>query len=203
VNSIFSRGLTLALALVVGACSDNPTDIIEGDALTQAEAAALAEVVAATLFSTWETASGPPTAPARASGTFQFQDQLPCELGGSVAVSGSLSYNVDDESGDGTLNFSLTGVHSDCQGESQDGIALTLNGAPNITASFSVVSEGDAIAFSGGYDGAVEWATGEKSGTCSVDVDFSLTGNVATETGSASLQGRVCGITFSHSLQLT
>lgn len=200
---IYARGLTLALAVALGACSDDPTDLVEGDPLTEAEAAALAEVVAGTLFSTWEGTSGPAAAPARASGTFPVDDVFPCESGGSVAVSGSLSFDVDDQTGDGTLDFSVTSVHSDCAGQSEEGIAFTLNGAPDITATFSAVSEGDAIDFSGGYDGAIAWETGEKSGTCSVDVDFSFTGNLATETGSASLAGRVCDITFSQTLELS
>ena len=202
-NRINGRLLPVALALVVGACSDDPTDIIEGDPLTEAEVAALAEVVAGTLFSTWEGTAGPAPAPARASGTLQINDEFPCEFGGSVAVAGSFAFDVDDETGDGTVDFEVTTVHSDCQAESDAGVDFTLNGAPNITASFSVVSDGDLFSFSGGYVGAVAWETGDKSGTCSIDVDFSLTGNLAAETGSASLTGRVCGVTFEHSLTLT
>ena len=53
------------------------------------------------------------------------------------------------------------------------------------------------------YDGAVGFETVDKSGTCSLDVDFSLQGDVAAETGSATLTGRVCGITFTHNLTLS
>jgi len=35
------------------------------------------------------------------------------------------------------------------------------------------------------------------------ELPFSLTGDLAAGTGSASLTGRVCGVTFSHTLQLT
>ena len=206
-NSIHGRLLPLALALGLGACGDDPVTIVEGDPLTADEAEALAEVVAGTLFSTWEQSSGPAPAPALApalaSGTLQVDDVFPCELGGSVAVSGSVSFNVDDQTGDGTINFSVTSVHNACAGESQGGIAFTLTGAPDIEASFSAVSEGDAFSFSGGYEGAVAWETGEKSGTCSVDVEFSLSGNLATETGSASITGQVCDATISHTLELT
>ena len=205
-SRISARGLTLALALFVGACSDDPTDIVEGDPLTEAEAAALAEVVAGSLFSTWEQSSAAPSpaaAPARASGNVQIDDEFPCEFGGTVAVAGSLVFDVDDESGDGTLVFQITTDHEGCGVESEEGIAFILNGSPNISAGFTIVSDGDNLSFSGGYDGAVGWATDDKSGRCSIDVDFSLTGDVVAETGSASLTGRVCGITFSHSLELT
>jgi hypothetical protein len=205
-DKIYGRGLALVLALVVGACSSDPTDIVEGDPLTQAEAAALAEAVAATLFATWEqssAATAPAAAPARASGTFQFDDVIACEFQGSVGISGSLAFNVDDESGDGTLAFTVTADHDDCGVESDDGTAFVLNGSPNISASFTIVSEGSALSFTGGYEGAVSWATGDKSGRCSVDVEFSLEGDIVAETGSASLTGRVCGITFSHNLQLS
>jgi hypothetical protein len=195
--------LAVALLWVAAACSDNPIDIVEGDPLTEAEVDALAEVVAGTLFATWEQSSGPASGPARATGTFQMNDELPCEYGGSVAVSGSLAFDVDDETGDGTLNFNVTQEHADCVVESEEDIRFTLNGAPNITSSFTVVTEGSAISFAGAFDGAADWATGDKSGTCGLDVDFSLTGDLAAETGSASLTGRVCGVTFSHTLQLT
>lgn len=206
-NSSLARTLPLALALGValGACGDDPTDIIEGDPLTEAEAAALAEVVAGSIFATWENSPtpAPSPAPARASGSAQVNDEFPCEFGGSVAVSGSLSYDVDDQTQDGTLQFSVTTDHDDCAVESDDGIGFILNGAPNITAAFTIVSQGNSLSFTGGYEGAVSWATDEKSGRCSIDVDFDLTGDVAAETGSASLTGRVCGVTFDHSLELT
>lgn len=196
--------LALALSLALGACNGDPTDIIEGDSLTEAEAAALAEVVAGTLFSTWESeaAAAPALAPARASGTIQVNDELPCEFGGSVAVSGSLAFDVDDETGDGTLQFSVTQVHDDCAAESEDGIGFILNGAPNITSSFIIISDASFLSFTGDYEGAISWATDEKSGRCSIDVEFELTGDVLAETGSASLTGRVCGVTFQHSLDL-
>ena len=202
-DRIRARWLALALALAVGACSDDPTDIAEGDPLTEAEAAALAEVVAGTLFTAWDETEGPSAAPARASGTYQIDDEFPCEFGGSVAVNGNLAFDVDEDTGDGTVVFEVTTEHADCGVESEEGIAFILNGEPDITAGFTIVSEGDELGFSGGFDGTVGWATDEKSGRCSVDVDFSLAGNLAAETGSASLTGRVCGITFSHSLELT
>lgn len=194
--------LALALGLALGACSDGPTDIIEGDPLTEAEAAALAEVVAGSLFTAWEgsASAAPARGPARASGTGQINDTFPCELGGSVAVAGSLSFDVDDDTGDGTIQFSVTTDHDDCAVESEDGIGFILNGAPNITASFAIVSEGSSLSFSGNYEGAVAWATDDKSGRCSIEVDFDLSGDVTAETGSASLTGRVCGVTFDHSL---
>jgi hypothetical protein len=188
--------------LAVAACGDDdPTDLIEGDELTQAEAEALAEVVAGTLFATY--GQGALAAPARASGTLEVEDNFPCEFGGSVDVIGDLTFDIDDETGDGTITFDVTQDHIDCGAESEEGIRFVLNGAPDITSTFTIVQDGNLLSFSGGYDGAVGFETEDKEGTCSLDVDFSLQGNVATETGTATLNGRVCGITFSHNLTLT
>jgi len=197
------RAGVLAMALLAGtACGDDdPTDIVEGDPLTEAEVEALAEVVAGTLFATYD--QGALTAPAAVSGTFQFDDTFPCEFGGSVNVDGSYAFDVDDDTGDGTLTFDVTQDHNDCGAESDGGILFVLNGAPDITATFTIVTEGTFLSFTGGYDGAVGFETVDKSGTCSLDVDFSLQGDVAAETGSATLTGRVCGITFTHNLTLT
>jgi len=196
-----SRAVGLAVLLTLAACGDDdPTDIIEGDPLTEAEAAALAEVVAGTLFASYEQGL---QAPARVTGTLSVDDTYPCEFGGSVDVDGNLAFNINDQTGDGTINFDVTQDHNDCSVMSEDDILFTLNGAPNVTSNFTIVTEGDFLSFTGGYDGAVAFETEDKSGTCSLEVDFSLQGNVATETGSATLNGRVCGITFSHDLTLS
>lgn len=197
-----SRAVGLILLLTAAACGDdNPTDIIEGDPLTEAEAAALAEVVAGTLFATYE--GGALAAPARATGSISVNDTFPCEFGGSVDIDGNLTFNINDQTQDGTINFDVTQDHNDCAVMSEDDILFTLNGAPNIMSSFTIVTEGDFLSFTGGYDGAVAFETGDKAGTCSLEVDFSLQGNVATEAGSATLNGRVCGISFSHNLTLS
>lgn len=196
----------LALLVALAACGDDddPTGVT-GDALNGDEVAALAEVVAGTMFSTFEQTPEPPQAPgpALATGSFSLNTSLPCELGGVVAVSGTLLFDIDDETGDGTLDYTVTQDHQDCVAEAEDGMRFTLNGAPNVSADFVATLEGTGLTFAGGYVGAVSWVTGARSGTCSMDVDFSLTGDVEAETGTASISGTVCGVNFTHTLTFT
>lgn len=197
----FAGGFALAVPLAVGACSD-PAGT-QADPLTEAEVTALAEVVAGTVFSTWEVSSGPAPAPQRAGGTLQLGAELPCASGGTVAVLGSVAFDVDDESGDGMYEFAVTHRHNDCALVSRDGIAFTVNGAPDVAVDFVVEIEGDALLLHGNFIGSLAWATGDRSGSCDVGSAFVLDGSLATGTGSASLVGTVCGVRFTSDLELT
>jgi hypothetical protein len=204
-NRTHVRGTALAMLLAVAACGDSATEVV-GD-LTQAEAAALAEVVAGTVISTFDEGgpmAGPALGPALATLSQQVSFEGPCEFGGTVAVAGELDIVTDDETEELTsLEYTVTQVHNGCVGESQDGLRFTLTGAPNVTANFLVETEGDLIAMNGGYSGAVDWSTDGKSGTCTLSVEFSLDLNLGSESASASMAGTVCGVNFSESVTVS
>ena len=199
------RGAALAFLLAAGACGDSATDVV-GD-LTRAEAAALAEVVAGTVVSTFDQAgpmAGPALGPALATFNQQVSFEGPCELGGTMAVTGDLDIVTDDETEELTsLEYTVTQVHNGCVGESQDGMRFTLTGAPNVTATFLVQTEGESVAMDGSYSGAVDWSTEGKSGTCTLSVEFSVNVNFGTETGTANMAGTVCGVSFSESVSVS
>lgn len=201
-NRIHVRGAALAVLVAAAACGDNATEVV-GD-LSQAEAEALAEVVGSTVFasSTGEM-PGALGAPARVpvSGSESVSATVPCELGGTVGVNGNLEYSGDTET---VINatFGLTQVHNGCVAESQDGIRFTLDGAPNVTSNVSMTMSENELSMEGTYGGAVDWRTGGREGTCSLDVTLSVDMSGMTESGSASMSGTVCGVTFQKSVMV-
>lgn len=204
-NRMFVRNGALALLLTTAACGDSVTEVV-GD-LTQAEAEALAEVVAGTVLSTWEGEGAAATAargPSLATYNQQLSLEAPCEFGGSVAIDGEIDVVTNDETEElESLEYTVTQAHSGCVAESGDGVRFTLDGAPNVTANLLVLAEGDLISMDGSYSGAVDWSTDGKEGTCTLSVEFSMDLNVAAETGSATMSGTVCGMSFSNSVDVT
>lgn len=197
-SRIHARGVALAMLVAVAAC-DSATEVV-GD-LSQAEAEALAEVVGATVFSSTSEVPEGQGAPARApiSGSESVSATVPCELGGTVAVTGNMEYSGDTETHvDAT--FGITQVHDGCVAESQEGIRFTLDGAPNVTADVSLSVSENELSLEGTYGGAVDWSTDGRQGTCSLDISISVDLSGTAETGSASMSGTVCGVSFQKSL---
>jgi hypothetical protein len=196
------RIVACAAVLGVAACGESATDVL-GD-LTQAEAAALAEVVGATLLTsavevpTEDPEGGPAAAPFSGSGSIDAE--APCALGGTVSVSGTLSYEGDDETGEVEADLAVTQVHHGCVAESQDGTRFTLTGAPQIAATLSLLVSENTLSMTGSYAGAVGWETDGREGTCSIDIEFSI--DMSGESGAASMSGSVCGADVSHSLNV-
>lgn len=198
------RILSLAAAATLAACGDDGTGP-EAD-LSQAEAVALAEIIASSAFMgagyvpTDGTAAG---APARTPWTVDDEliaESLPCEFGGTVSVEGSLTAEGDDEEGWAEAELSLTQTHDGCGAAAQDGTRFTLSGAPNVTANFSVSVSEESISLDGGYGGALEWETDGRSGKCTIDFDIAIDVNAGAETASVDMGGTVCGISVSRSV---
>lgn len=202
-NRIHVRGVTLAMLVAVAACGDSTTEVV-GD-LSQAEAEALAEVVGSTMFSS--ATSNPPDAQAGApsrtpvSGSESISGTLPCELGGTVTVSGDLEFSGDTET-QVDASYSITQVHDGCVAASQDGIVFTLDGAPSVSAGLNMSISQSSLSMDGGYQGAVDWATDDSEGTCTVDITLDIEANGLDETVSASMAGTVCGISISKTLDI-
>ena len=80
-----------------------------------------------------------------------------------------------DSDEDVSVSLSMTMIHSDCVVTPEDtGLALTLNGAPNLAISLALSIMGDlGFALSGEVDGTVRWATDDgRSGSCRIDLDI-------------------------------
>jgi len=199
------RVLSCTALLAITACGDNGTEVALGD-LTETEAAALAEVVSATVFAsasgvpTGAQAAGPQGAPVHyAAGV---SGEFPCPLGGTVTMVGEAEFNGDDETGEGEVSLTVTQAHNDCVAESESGILFTLNGAPQISAELLLQVSEDALSLDGAYSGGVDWATDGREGTCPVDIEFDISFGVSSETGSATMAGTVCGLSISRSLNV-
>jgi len=199
--------LSLILAAGLAACDDATGP---GDSLSQGEAEALAQVILTQTFATGDptsaTAPGTSAAPvARQVVDFsnEVSVELPCALGGSVAADVEASGTIDSESGAANLQYSSTQTHQSCQvaaGEEQQ--PFTLNGAPNLTSTFQFTrTEGGTFETAGGISGAVEWESGDRSGTCVVSLEFSGSGD---DQGSVSfsLSGGVCSAQISQQVSV-
>lgn len=201
----------LVVAFPLVACGGDDGVGLSGDTLTEDEAAALAEyVVGQGLeqgFEGYQT-EGTAQAPARVPFTYEesFSTTAPCPEGGSLAVSASFTATGDTEvEGDITLDFSLTQTHDDCAvvPESTD-VQFTLNGAPNVSLDFVIeVTNGEEVEAGGDLGGALSWATDDgRTGTCPVDMDYALDVNLTTEVGTATLDGTICGVTLSRTIDM-
>ncbi|MDZ7778559.1 MAG: hypothetical protein U5R14_01305 [Gemmatimonadota bacterium] len=202
-NRMHVRGVGLALLVAVGACGDSATDVVT-DELSEAEAAALAEVMSENVFATWQQDQGQAAmAPSLATFERSVQLEASCELSGSVSVSGDVVMETSETSEDVTIDYTVTQVHQSCVGESEDGVRFTLDGAPDVTANFTVEAGEDLVTLDGGYAGSVDWSTDDKQGTCSVDVTFTAEVSQAGQSGSVTMSGSVCGVSFSDSVSFS
>lgn len=201
--------LTIAFVSVgLVACSDDPTEVT-GE-LTEQEAAELAEVIfsqgfgfGSSSFDDASTFTGDPDLQATAGVPFGPIDlgpeDVPCQFGGIVTLEGRLEGDLDQETGAGTMDLSLTQVHDDCGVRSESGTDFTLNGNPetSMDLGFEMTEAGD-FTMAGSFGGGIAWLTGGRSGTCTIDLSIDASGNVETEGFSGSVSGTVCGRSVSE-----
>ncbi|MDT8340865.1 MAG: hypothetical protein RQ751_05065 [Longimicrobiales bacterium] len=202
--------LTLAGLLFLGACDDDATRPA-GDTLSQQEAAALTQIL---MTRTFEAAGeGEPLArargnPLRAAAVVDFENSveltLGCPLGGTWSAARTISGTVDTEAGTVDLQFGLVQIPDACvvEPEEVDG-TLTLTGAPDVTSSYAFSgNQSGAFEAAGGIVGALDWATGDRSGRCEVDLQFTGSGD-GQGALSMSVAGRICQATISEQVSVT
>ena len=192
----------LAAALAVAAC-DSSTD--PGDALSSAEASALAAAILdltldAGIAETGGAAGAPGAAAAPVTFNYDAEGEGPCPLGGTMFADLHVSGSYDSATLLGQLDLTVEAKHHACHVKAEEtGQLFTLDGAPSIKAQFRLTSKPDQTqALSGSYEGAVNWTSDGRSGTCSFDLDFSGSVNAATGAGTAKLQGTACGTSISY-----
>lgn len=196
--------LTIAFVSVgLVACSDDPTEVT-GE-LTEQEAAELAEVIfsqgfgfGSSSFDDASTFTGDPDLQATAGVPFGPIDlgpeDVPCQFGGIVTLEGTIEGDLDQETGAGTMDLSLTQVHDDCGVRSESGTDFTLNGNPNTSMDLGIdMTETGDFTMTGTFGGGIAWLTGGRSGTCTIDLTIDASGNFETEGFSGSVSGTVCG----------
>lgn len=206
-NSTLARLTTLVAAAGFAACGGS-TDLVT-DELSEVEAQ---EFASALMLATFNSAQSIPQQPQLAPGgpqaapygySFDFEGDVECPLGGSVAVTASLEVDGDTETEAGTVDYTITQVHGGCVVSSEEGEhVFTLWGAPNLVLDFLVASNGaGVIEWSGSVLGNVEWVTEGRQGTCAVALEFG-----GRQEGEASLAaevaGSVCGFAVSQELMV-
>jgi len=200
-------GLSAGLALGLAACSDFTSS---GDVLTDAEAAEMAEALVEGTFAGFGNFEAAPSgAPGQTDAriTDTFSHSAPCEGGGTVALNGSLAYNVNQADSSVTIEFDYTVAPSGCQVTSAGGTTFTLTGDPNLRVngdfSFDASATGGTFEGSLNYGGKFTWeASDGRAGACGVDLtaNYEFTWGTTTTSGSASVTGSVCGVTVSRTV---
>lgn len=203
-NPRIVRFFGLLGVLALAACGDD--DPTTPNPLTEEEAADLAAVVLANVVTTVSDVEpepamapeGPALVPY--SYTTSFESSVPCALGGQVALTGAIDVSGDDETGQTTLEYSVTHVHASCVVESDAGRVFTLSGNPGIT--MQVTADQDdvqsATDVDGGVNGSIDWALGTRSGTCTVALDFG--GTAGDQSIAFGMAGAICGTTVEQNV---
>lgn len=130
-----------------------------------------------------------------AANTTNFSETAPCDLGGTIAVQGSVTDNISQQ-GSGTLAFNLRQRPNGCVIGTSQG-HFTVNGDPELTVTANMaVSQWSPTTFVMTFGGGFQWNGGGGSGRCAMNLtyDFDYT------TMAFSASGHVCGhrMDFNH-----
>jgi len=199
VRILLRRSLLCLLTLALAACGDDGTGPDE-DELTEEEFEALLEVMVALSDIGLEAVDGAPPAAAPAAVPQSFEIDpvtVPCPQGGSVLLEGDAIVDNDVEQLDMTLSL----THQACRATSQSsGLQFTIDGDPDIDYEFFIDFDDDDFDMEIDQEGAIEWSTGGRSGTCAMDIHIEFVGNITTQEFSGFVSGTVCGRDASGSL---
>jgi hypothetical protein len=139
---------------------------------------------------------GPQAAPFSYSAS--VDTSLPCSGGGTVAISGSASINGDDETNEYLVTYDVTEAHQNCVETGENDQTFTLNSALSLGFVLETMVDGEvtSLDWDGSLTGTVDWATDDRSGSCSVSLTYaaSFSGQSITATSS----GTVCGTSVSE-----
>lgn len=197
----------MALIASVGFAACGESSDLEMGELTEAEAQDLAGVVLFAVFSgtgsvpqPTQGVNGPQAVPFEF--TAELETEVECPLGGVVAVTADVAVSGDTDTEAAVIDYSMTQVHDACVVMSENERQFTLWGAPSLGVELFVESNGlGVVEWSGSIQGAVDWVTDGREGTCTVALEFGgfQEGDAAV---SAELAGTVCGFTISQSVSI-
>ena len=138
-------GLVLGFAIGLVACGDDSTGPDE-DSLTREEALALVKAATSPGFEVITENSALEGEILDLRSLIQEEFTAPCLMGGTVTVNNLQAEFMGDPDSDEdvSVSLSMTMIHSDCVVTPEDtGLALTLNGAPNLAISLALSIMGD------------------------------------------------------------
>ncbi|HUH13818.1 MAG TPA: hypothetical protein VMK65_11940 [Longimicrobiales bacterium] len=205
-NRIPAAALALGSFLLLTGCGDDddatgPDDA--GDQLTVTESHALVEVLMGggvfipgssfSVAATGELQAGSPPF------SESFSESESCDLGGTIKMTGTVSGNIDDATGNGNMDMTMDMVHAACKAQASTGEIFTINGAPKLGMTAAMAFGDTSFSYNGGLNGTVKWAMGGKQGTCGIAMSFNMSGDYMSEDYSGSSSGTVCGTDISQS----
>lgn len=125
--------------------------------------------------------------------TQNISDSFPCDLGGNILVTGSMTNTTNNE-GNGSFSFDIKQKPNNCVIGTTQG-NFTVNGSPDI--SFQAASSVQDWQFVGTYSftiqGGYNWSGSGSSGSCSIDMAYIY--NWSTQ--QFSMSGTMCGYNYS------
>ncbi len=188
--------LAVGLAVAVSACSDNPLGVNSGDVLSAQEIQSLFDAMSAG----FSNAGVSPGAPALASGAAavpidqNFTFSAACPAGGSLSISGSANGNIDEQTLLGDLRMEFRYRMTECA-VTHEQVTFTVSHAPEIRFDSNWQFGEEALSVSGSERGGFSFTASDgRTGSCAIDLEFSVTANRTTQTSSATVSGEVCGI---------
>ena len=193
------RRASVALAALTLACGDStgPSNLSEeqvGDMLDAMSAVSIYGDVPGASMSM----AGLRLAPQTANATVSLSHTISCPNGGSASVNGTAT---DDEAGNATAQ--ITQSFSSCAATSSEGRLWTFDGNPNIvtnmTASYNETT--GAYSMTATQVGGIRFASNLGSGSCQIDLTFTMSGNETSF--SASISGNACGHSIQQSVEVT
>lgn len=201
-NYIPALGVFL-LALSTAGCGV----LSPGDELTEAEAADLALALAQMGLQ-----SGPMVSAQQAPGaeaariTMTINETESCEGGGSAATVGSATVDVNEQTGAGSMSFTLTVTPTNCGVRTASGKVFRLTGDPNLGVSGQFTFTQTSFDGTVNQDGRFKWAADDgRSGSCSLTLRavYDFTVGQTSMSGSVSVTATVCGRDVNRSTTIT
>ena len=197
-------GLAAALSAMVTltACSSFTAS---GDPLNESEAGELAGAMVGQGFpGTGGAGAAAPAVPGGVAAsprapagkiTVGIDDSAPCQGGGTVALSGNMTLDLNQTAQTGSVDYNFTLTPAGCKVTTQAGKTFTLTGDPNLkgegTLDWQTASIGGTIKYSGKF----KWeASDGRAGECGVDLsgNFNLATSGVGGSANAGLTGTVC-----------
>lgn len=193
--------LTAASLLLLGGCSsDGPTELL--DDLTAEEAELMMEALAQAGGVSIPDAGDPGAGPAAVVVSIDVENEVSCPQGGSILVTGSFDGDVDEQTGQGEFSLDYTQAHRSCSVTAPStGDDWTFDGLPDVGVDFDLLVTQDGFFLDGVQSGTVGWSTDGRSGNCTIDVTYSVSGSETSLSGTVS--GSVCGHQISTSVDVS
>ena len=214
-NTKLARTLALFAAFAVAACGDDDP-VSTGDALSEAEAAALSGIVLGAAFQVTSTVATSPTTvdgPQAAPFTYstEIETSVECSGGGTIGLNGNATINGDDETMEFTIAYSATSTYNECtefapETEQQFTIGGSLSFTANADYEAGEGEEFGSLNSTGSFNGSISWSSDDgRSGTCAVALTSTTSAN--GESISATTTGSFCGTsineTFNYGVGVT